>query len=107
MSKFDKPQDVTKISSIGGVDKLMPPYGSIPAEFKSTGNAWSRWQADWFYSGLKEIPTAKDGINAKKAMAHLAAIQRSWEPKHEHKAAAVAYLASLWFKTPSEAKATT
>lgn len=32
-----------------------------------------------------------------KAFRHLAACQGSFEPKHEHKQAAVAWLASLWF----------
>ena len=41
-------------------------------------------------SGLRERDA--DGIDAKKAMRHLATIQRSWSPKHEHKEAAVAFL---------------
>lgn len=76
----------------------MPKYADIPREFKSRGNKWSDFQAAWFFSGISNLKlTPKEGIDGKVAMRHLAAIQGSWEPKHEHKSAAVAYLASLWF----------
>lgn len=101
-SKFDKP---TKISDIdvafpGSVRNLMPEYALIPEEFKGRSGKWVEWQSDWFYSGLSAMPQAKEGIDLKDAMRHLKAIQGSWEPKHEHKQAAVAYLASLWLELP-------
>ena len=84
---------------------LMPPYDEIPEEFRANsafnggGGKWVQFQSDWFYDGIKDdlkiVP--KDGIDQTAAMRHLAAIQRSYAPKHEHKVAAVAYLASLWF----------
>jgi hypothetical protein len=40
----------------------------------------------------------KEGVDGNLAFRHLSAIQRSFTPKHEHKEAAVAYLASLWFE---------
>jgi hypothetical protein len=36
-------------------------------------------------------------VDGELAIRHLQVIQASFEPKHEHKEAAVAYLASLWF----------
>ena len=79
----------------------MPKMDDIPDEFKRFGGTpWNRWQEQWFYRGLKEIPESKDGVDQEKAMRHLAAVQGSYEHKHEHKEAAVAYLASLWFKKP-------
>jgi len=80
---------------------LMPPHKDIPREFNTDQNEWTRWQRKWFYEGLDGTPEPKAGIDADKAMRHLATIQRSWSPKHEHKEAAVAFLASLWFRSPN------
>jgi len=85
------------------VAHLMPKREDIPAEFKRhNGTKWNRFAADWFFSGIKAtglIP--KEGIDKNAALRHLSAIQRSFEPKHEHKESAVAYLASLWFDDKS------
>ena len=83
----------------GDMDKLMPKIHTIPDEYEGK-DKWESWQSDWFFSGLKARPTPKEGIDIEDAMRHLSAIQGSWEPKHEHKQAAVAYLASQWFKNP-------
>lgn len=84
--------------------EILPPYKDIPDEFKSQRNKWVQWQQGWFFTGLKSKPEAKDGIDGDLAMANLACAQASFEPKNEHKEAGVAYLASLWFKAPSEVK---
>lgn len=99
------PIDVDKVdAAFGGSGKLLakilPPMHSIPDEFTHESSLWVRWQQDWFYSGLKRWPVAREGVDMKKAMSNLIVIQRSWEPKHEHKQAGVAYLASLWFTSP-------
>lgn len=100
MDKFASPQEVSAVEMAfgGNMKELLPPYSEIPEEFKSSRNRWVQWQNQWFYSGLKEAPAAKAGIDAKAAIRHLGAIQGSFEPKHEHKEAGVAYLASRWFK---------
>lgn len=100
--RFAKPQEISKADAVfgGNTRTLMPAYHEIPEEFKRSGNNWVEWQRQWFYRGLQSSPTPKEGIDAKAAMAHLAAIQSSWDPKHEHKMAGVAYLASLWFDKP-------
>jgi hypothetical protein len=97
LKRFSKPTEVTQLDIAFGGDmqKLMPSMLEIPAEFKR-GNLWTRFQARWFFNGLKGKPKARDGIDQSTALRHLAAIQGSFEPKHEHKEAAVAYLASLW-----------
>jgi hypothetical protein len=74
----------------------------IPAEFKRDSNPWVRWQARWFFSGLKSFPAAKAGVDGAVAARHLKTIQGSFEPQHEHKQAAVAWLASLWLVEPTE-----
>lgn len=84
------------------VKHLMPPMADIPAEFHNGRGKWSKFQQDWFYSGLATLNLIpRDGIDLKIALRHLKAIQGSFEPKHEHKEAAVAYLASLWFTDDS------
>ncbi len=86
------------------VKNMMPDLKS--PEVQSWGKAkenkqWFELQADWFYKGLTGDVhfEVKEGIDGKKAMRHLSCIQRSFEPKHEEKELAVAYLFSLWFKS--------
>jgi hypothetical protein len=103
--KFEQPSEVSDVllAFPASVRHLMPAYASIPAEFKRQGNPYVEFQSKWFFSGLKkeEFPTAKQGIDYDAAMRHLKAIQGSFEPKHEHKSAAVAFLASKWLDLPS------
>lgn len=95
-----KPIPVTKadVAFGGKAMEILPAYQSIPDEFKRGSNSWVQWQSEWFYSGLKRMPAPKPGIDLQLAMANLACVQGSFEPKHEHKQAGVAYLASLWFE---------
>lgn len=84
------------------IESLMPSMSAIPEEFKNNGNGpWLEWQRRWFFEGLKEFPKAKPGIDLSDATRHLATIQGSFAPKHQHKEAAVAYLASLWLEKPT------
>lgn len=96
-----EPQDVDDVTLAfpADVEPLMPAYEDIPDKFKGYGNPWVEFQKDWFFSGLHGSEfTPRKGIDPKKATRHLKAIQGSFQPKHQHKEAAVAYLASLWFK---------
>lgn len=102
---FEKPMEIDAATAAfpASVEKLMPKYSEIPDEFKRwPGGPYVKWATKWFFSGLQreEIPAAKEGIDQAAALRHLSAIQRSFQPKHEHKEAAVAYLASLWLETP-------
>lgn len=77
---------------------LLPPLEEIPQEYPHRQD-WLRFQHLWFTGTLppnSEMIPAK-GIDAETAGRHLTAIQRSFEPKHEHKMASVAWLASRWF----------
>ena len=110
MPDFSKPQKVISgLEAITGVDvyQLMPAYADIPGEFKKHSGKWVDFQQRWFFRGLEDatiIP--KDGIDLKAALKHMSAIQRSWEPAHEHKQAGVAYLASRWLKDVKYGKET-
>lgn len=92
-----EPQEVSDVLMAfpGDVMHLMPAYEDVP----TVDAKWSIFQSHWFLHGLSGDTAInyKDGIDPNKAMRHLACIQGSFEPKHEHKAAAVAYLASRWF----------
>ena len=79
------------------VSHLMPAQGEIPEEFKWR-NKWTDFCDEWFFKGAdpKRL-TAKDGIDRVKALRHVATIMGSFEPKHEDRIAASAYLLSLWF----------
>lgn len=105
IDKFAAPTPMDAVSAaFGGADmrELMPKYDDIPQEFRRGSTRWNKFQSDWFYGGItKDGLIAKDGIDLKAAMRHLAAIQSSFEPKHEHKEAGVAYLASRWLDEKS------
>jgi hypothetical protein len=84
----------------GDIGELLPSMDDIPDEFDLPGNTkWNKIISMWFFQGLppetKFIP--KDGIDSNDALRHIAAILRSFEPKHEHKESGCAYLMSLWF----------
>jgi hypothetical protein len=91
-----------RIDVVFGNAKHLPPYDSIPDEFKRMrGNKYTDFVSRWFFDGLKEGDlarlTAKPGIDRTQAMAAISAALRSFEPKHEHKEAGCGYLLSQWF----------
>lgn len=95
-----KPQTVTNIDMAfpAKVSHLMPNMSDIPREFDGGNTKWNKLFSDWFYCGLSKLElTPKDDISRDVALRHISTIMRSFEPKHEHKEAAVAYLLSLWF----------
>lgn len=102
MSKSYKPIPVSRADVVfgGKVDKILPRWSDIPDEFKRGTSPWCAWQGAWFFKGLKRYPVPKEGIDLGMAMANLGAVQGSFQPKHEHKEAGVAFLASLWFSSP-------
>lgn len=94
-----------RIDSIDGVfpttiEGFLPPMSEIPEEFKRSHTEWNKLFSRWFYSGLPKgtefVP--REGINRDEAIRHIRYCMKSFEPKHEHKEAGVAYLLSLWFE---------
>jgi hypothetical protein len=98
--------------AFGGI-KHMPKYDTLPADFKRhNGNDYCKAVSSWFFSGAKASPngltiegqtfTAKPGVDATKALRAIKAVLGSFEPKHEHKEAACAFMLSEWFeKSPA------
>ena len=100
MENIEIPMEIddATVAFPASVSHLMPKWEEIPEEFKDGNNKFSQIQSKWFFKGLdKNILIPKKDIDKEKAMRHLVAIQGSYEPKHEHKMAAVAYLMSKWF----------
>ena len=90
----------------GANPDLLPALSLIPDEYlrpESSGNTeavkWTQFQGRWFFEGLP--PTVqlypRPGINAQQAFDHLRVLQGCFGSQHEHKVAAVAWLASRWF----------
>lgn len=105
-TKWAQPMPVNDAEMVfgGGMDRLLPPMSEIPEEFvdSNTRTKWVGFARDWFFRGIATDGLKfKDGIDPNKAMRHLQTIQGSFQPKHEHKEAAVAYLASLWLDESS------
>jgi hypothetical protein len=99
--QFKRPIEVSEVDLAfgGNISDLMPEHNEIPKGYEGE-EFWKSWQSEWFFEGLKHWPKPKEGIDRNVALAHLKAIQVSFEPKHEHKEAGVAWLASLWFENP-------
>jgi hypothetical protein len=79
---------------------LMPKYSEVPEEFRDFRgkNRWVKVVNEWFFNGLKNPRwKPKKGIDKDMALDHVSYILSSWEPKHEHKVAACAYLLSEFF----------
>ncbi len=96
------PQEIDDIQMAfpAGIMHLMPKMEDIPEEFRAGGHTkWNRFFNDMFFSRIEDLEfDGKEGIDAETAWRHIRCISGSFEPKHEHKEAAVAYLMSLWFE---------
>jgi len=101
---FDQPKDVSDAEiAFGGINGLMPPYKGLE-EFDCYSRGKKSWGRDlfmdWFYKGLKSLELyPKQGIDKNKALRHIKAVMQSFEPSHEHKVAACAFLFEKWFES--------
>lgn len=83
--------------------ELLPTKEQIPKEFWRGHTPWNRFVSEWFFSGWPARGLySREDIDPNLAFRHLHTIMRSFEPKHEHKEAAVAWLASRWFESVGE-----
>jgi len=79
--------------------KLLPAEADIPRAFFEDENAFRQIARAWFCTGITGAAfVPKEGIDKQRAIAHLSAVLRSFDPSHEHKMAGVAYLMSEWFE---------
>lgn len=99
---FATPSEVTALELSFGYNnpKLMPTMEIVPKEFQDGHTKWNDIFSQLFFKGgAGYVLTEKPGIDKVKAITHLVALMRSWEPKHEHKEAACAWVMSLWFES--------
>ncbi|MDE1179460.1 hypothetical protein [Paraburkholderia sp.] len=93
-----KTPNISDLDVAFGTVKGLPDYASIPEEFKRGNTKWNKLFSAWFYGGLKSLKIAPhEGVDKAAALKHIKALMASWEPKHEHKEAGVAYLMSKYF----------
>ena len=96
-----KPMPVNMIDvAFGGhAMEILPPWEQIPDEFKHGYTKWNKIASRWYFRGLPKGTEfkCKPGIDKTPALANIQCALSSFEPKHEHKEAGVAYLMSLWF----------
>lgn len=97
---FSTPWSFETLSNTYRTERVMPAMEDIPQEFKRDNNPWVVFQRTWFFSGLTDdnAPKVKQGLKFTDVWRHLSVIQRSFDTRHEHKQAAVAYLASKWLE---------
>lgn len=80
--------------------EFMPEWKDIPDEFKHGSTIENELVTQWFFGGVKHfrlIP--REGVDGNKALDHIQMILGSYEPKHEHKEAACAFLLREWFSS--------
>ncbi len=106
------PEKIDRLDIMFGNIKHMPRYDDIPTEFKRFhGNPYVDAVSIWFFKGAKgakngieidgKVFTAKPGVDPKRALAAIKSVLCSFEPKHEHKGAACAFMLSEWFDVKS------
>jgi hypothetical protein len=81
------------------VSDMMPAMKDIPEKYRHGHTPANVFVAKWFFTGLKNPKFyPREGVNAEAAFKHISCILGSFEPKHEHKDAAVAFLLDEWFE---------
>jgi hypothetical protein len=103
------PEGLTVADVAFGNIKHMPKYDTLPEDFKKhRGNEYCIAISHWFFKGAKKAPNgieidgvifrARPGVDVGEALAAIKAVLGSFEPKHEHKEAACAFMLSEWFE---------
>lgn len=102
-NKWATPVAVSKAKQVfpgSVIGTLLPAMSDLPKkyqDFNYRDDKWTLLASVWFFRGIEGYTfDMKDGIDGQTAFDHLRACIGSFEPKHEHKIVAVAYLMSLW-----------
>ncbi len=79
----------------------LPAWNDIPEKFRRyNGTPFNKIASTLFFKGGKLSDfglTPKEGVDVNKAMRAIRCCLGSFEPKHEHKEAGVAFMFSEWF----------
>ena len=92
--------EVTDAEIAYGTTKALPPYDSLPKDYRDERKPSSAAIQRIFFNGgnLADYGfTLKEGLDSAKVHRAIRAHLTSWAPKHEHKIAGVAYLIDQWF----------
>jgi hypothetical protein len=101
---WSKPQEIDRISQAfpaSVIGKLLPLEKDIPAPYWENNHPMAEVVSHWFYFGLnpKAELELKAGVDGHVMMQHLTTCLRSFEPKHQHKIAGVAFLLDQWISS--------
>jgi len=81
------------------IGRVIPDWADIPEPYRHHNHPMARLASDWFFNGARDWKfEPKEGVDGQKALRMVAAALRSFEPAHEHKIAAVAYLLDCFFQ---------
>lgn len=82
------------------VEFLMPAWEDIPDEYKNERHRLHGIVSNFIFTG-QTSPTLRfsprTDIDYQVSARHLSAVARSFQPKHQHKEAALTLLFDLWF----------
>ena len=79
------------------IGTLIPEWDDLPDEFRNRTSGYEELARHACFNNVELRPQVlRDGVDAELANRQLNAIVRSFQPKHQHKEAAIAYLLSLW-----------
>jgi len=102
---LEKPYDPVEVNDAtlvfpAGIPNLLPPAKELPLEFVDESyNLWKEIASSFIYgTELKQDLRILPSLDSKTAQRHIQSIVGSFEPKHEYKEAAVAFLLSKWCK---------
>ena len=99
LGKHQFPDFPSFAAAFGAEGKDYPPMAVIPEQFKTHDGPYQDVVSELFFRGGKLADyglSIKPSIDNLKAMTALRALLHSFEPKHEHKTATVAWALSEW-----------
>lgn len=81
------------------IEGFIPNYKDLPKEYTDGWTKWHGLVSAMFFTGLKKLELKpRLGVDKDKAIRHIRYVLGSFEPKHEHKTAGVAWLFNEWFE---------
>lgn len=99
-TQWAKPKPVSDLIlafSANVIGEYLPLETEIPDDFYQCGNQYNRIVSKIFFGSTNGWDfLLKDGIDLTAFSRHIKVCLGSFEPKHEHKIAGVAYLFPLW-----------
>jgi len=103
MSKWDKPKKVTDAEvsfSFRDIRGKIPAWESLSSKYWNGTRASERLIGKVFYEGLPNGTEfhPREGVDPGDGTRYIAAIMRSFQPRHEHKFAAASFLLEKWFE---------